>query len=123
MNAKTVDVITDSEQDITVEVAYATPNKQSLIELMVKANCTVASAIEESGILSLHPEIDIKTSKVGVWNKVVRPSTLLRKGDRVEIYRPLIADPKEVRRRRAEKAVEEGRADRVTGGRPNRSRT
>jgi putative ubiquitin-RnfH superfamily antitoxin RatB of RatAB toxin-antitoxin module len=104
---------------VTIEIAYGTPAKQTLVELTVEENTTVAQAIAESGILKQHPEIDIDSAKVGIWNKVVRSSTVLKQGDRIEIYRPLIADPKEVRKRRAERAVKEGRADKVTGGRPS----
>ncbi len=104
---------------INVEVAYATPEKQSLIELTVPVGSTVEQAILASGVLDIHPEIELKKAKVGVWNRVVKPTVEVKNGDRIEVYRPLIADPKEVRKRRAEKAIQEGRADKVTGGRPN----
>lgn len=104
---------------IAIEVTYGLPKKQSLIELSLPVGTTVEDAIRASGILDIYPEIDMDTSKFGVWNRVTKATTELRDGDRVEIYRPLIADPKEVRKRRAEKAVVEGRADKVTGGRPN----
>lgn len=104
---------------INVEVAYATPAKQSLIELTVPAGSTVEQVILASGVLDIHPEIELASASVGVWNRVVKPSVEVKNGDRVEVYRPLIADPKEVRKRRAEKAIQEGRADKVTGGRPN----
>lgn len=107
------------DDPINIEVAYATPAKQSLIELTVPNGSTVEQGILASGIIDIHTEIDLKTAKVGVWNRVCKPSVELRDGDRIEIYRPLIADPKEVRKRRAEKAIQEGRADKVTGGRPN----
>ena len=107
------------EEPINIEVAYATPAKQSLIEFTVPNGVTVEQGILASGILDVHTEIDLKTAKVGVWNRVCKPSTVLQDGDRIEIYRPLIADPKEVRKRRAEKAIQEGRAAKVTGGRPN----
>jgi putative ubiquitin-RnfH superfamily antitoxin RatB of RatAB toxin-antitoxin module len=104
---------------IEIEVVYGLPNKQSLLKVSVEANSSVEDAINTSGILSLHPEIDLESNKVGVWNRVCKLTQNLSDGDRIEIYRPLIADPKEVRKRRAEKAKEEGRADKVTGGRPN----
>ena len=107
------------ENAIEIEVVYGLPNKQSLLKVNVEANTSVEDAISTSGILSLHPEIDLRINKVGVWNRVCKLSQELSDGDRIEIYRPLIADPKEVRKRRAEKAKEEGRADKVTGGRPN----
>ena len=104
---------------INIEVVYGLPNKQSLLTLKVEHDCTVLHAIETSGIQNIYTEIDLKENKVGVWNKACKLTDTLKEGDRVEIYRPLIADPKEVRKRRAEKAKEEGRADKVTGGRPN----
>lgn len=105
---------------ISIEVAFALPEKQSLISTKVSPGSTVLDAIRQSGILDSYPEIDIKSSAVGIWNRVCKLDTELSDGDRVEIYRPLIADPKEVRKRRAEKAVQEGRADKVTGGRPKK---
>ena len=106
-------------EDIAIEVAYATPEKQLLLELSVRSGSNVEQAIQASGILSQRPEIDLKINKVVVWNKVCKLSQVLQANDRIEIYRPLIADPKEVRKRRAQKAIDEGRADKVTGGRPN----
>lgn len=103
---------------ISIEVVYGTPAKQKIISLSVKKNTDVETAIVQSGIVDVFPEIDLKTCKVGVWNRTCKLDNQLAEGDRIEIYRPLIADPKEVRKRRAEKAKEEGRADRVTGGRP-----
>ncbi|NRQ44608.1 RnfH family protein [Rheinheimera sp. YQF-2] len=106
-------------EQITVEVAYARPERQSLLTLSVGLNCTVQEAIEQSGILQQFPDIDLNVQKVGIWSRPVKPDEPLKAGDRIEIYRPLIADPKDLRRRRAEKAKEEGRADKVTGGRPH----
>ncbi|WP_199609209.1 RnfH family protein [Flocculibacter collagenilyticus] len=102
---------------ISIEVAYATPEKQSIIDVNIDHDCTVEQAILQSGILGMYPEIDLKENKVGIWNRAAKLSDQLREADRIEIYRPLIADPKEVRKRRAEKAKLEGRADKVTGGR------
>lgn len=104
---------------IQIEVVYGLAHKQKLLSLPVTEGMTVEQAIIESGILSLFPEIDLNENKVGIWNKAVKLSTVLADLDRVEIYRPLIADPKEVRKRRAEKAKLEGRADKTTGGRVN----
>ncbi|MBW8191419.1 RnfH family protein [Neiella marina] len=110
--------------DITIEVAYALHDKQTLLSLAVAPQTTVEQAITQSGVLDMHPEIDFKAAnKVGIWSRACKPSTILTDGDRVEIYRALIADPKEVRKRRAEKAKQEGRADKVTGGRVNSKRT
>lgn len=106
-------------EQINIEVVYGLPDKQTLLSLSVAEDVLVKDAIIESGILEQYPEIDLDSSKVGIWNRVCKMDASLREGDRIEIYRPLIADPKEVRKRRAEKAKEEGRADKVTGGRPN----
>ena len=87
---------------ITVEVVYATAKKQKLVSLKVAAGSSAQMAIEQSGILQEFPDIDLQTQKIGIFAKAVKLDTLLREKDRVEIYRPLIADPKEVRRQRAE---------------------
>lgn len=106
-------------EQINIEVAYALPDKHSLLSLTLDAQSTIEEAIKASGILELHNEIDLAENKVGIWSRMAKLTDALSDGDRIEIYRPLIADPKEVRKRRAEKAKEEGRADKVTGGRPN----
>lgn len=106
-------------EKINIEVAFALPNKQTLLSVQVDNDCNIEQAIEKSGILSTHPEINLLENKVGIWSRIAKLTDELNAGDRIEIYRPLIADPKEVRKRRAEKAKEEGRADKVTGGRPN----
>ena len=111
-----------SDEQITLEVVYALPEKQTLLEVVVEKGVTVEQCIQTSGILKRFPDIDLKKNKVGIWYRTCKLADVPKDGDRIEIYRPLIADPKEVRRRRAEKAVEEGRADKVTGGRPNRQR-
>lgn len=103
---------------ILVEVAFALPQRQALLSVSVPVDATVQQAIEQSGILRMFPEIDLSLNKVGVWSRTVKLSDPLGEGDRIEIYRPLIADPKDMRKRRADKAKEEGRADKVTGGRP-----
>jgi len=102
---------------ITIEVTYALPAKQTLLSLSVPQGTSVLEALEQSGILVLHSDIDLSINKVGIWYKTTKLDTILNEGDRVEIYRPLIADPKEVRKKRAQKAVDEGRANKVTGGR------
>ncbi|CAM5214748.1 RnfH family protein [Alishewanella longhuensis] len=102
---------------ITVEVAYALPDRQALLTLSVSSAASVEQIIQQSGILQQFPQIDLLTQKVGVWSRPVKLAEQVREGDRIEIYRPLIADPKDLRRRRAEKAKEEGRADKTTGGR------
>ena len=111
-----------SEKAIAVEVVYGLPHKQTLLSIMVHEGATVEEAIHISGIASSYPDLDVTQAKVGIWNRVVKSSVKVKDGDRIEIYRPLIADPKEIRKRRAEKAQAEGRADKVTGGRPSKLR-
>ena len=107
------------EKKIQIEVLYGLPHKQKLLTLLVSPSTTVEQAINESGILSMFDGIDLSVNKVGIWNRAVKLSDVVNDLDRIEIYRPLIADPKEVRKRRAEKAKLEGRADKTTGGRVN----
>ena len=97
---------------ITIEVVYALPNEQTLLKQVVSAGTTVADAIQASGILQKYPQIDLSASKLGIFGKLVKGDTALRDRDRIEIYRPLIADPKEVRRKRAE----EGKVMKKGGG-------
>ena len=85
-----------------VEVAYATPEKQTIIRIEVAPGCTVERAIELSGIREQFPEMVVRDDAVGVFSRKVTLDHALRAGDRVEIYRPMIADPKEARRRRAQ---------------------
>ena len=101
------------EKTIPVEVAYAKPDVQLIIPLQVKPGTTVIDAIKLSGILEQFPEIDLEQNKFGIFSKACSADTVLREKDRVEIYRPLIADPKESRRKRAEKKkhVEEQQED------------
>jgi len=89
-----------SEQ-ISIEVVYALPGKQEIVNLKLPAGTTVRQAIEQSGVLEKYPEIDLAKNKLGVFAKLTKPDSVLRDRDRVEIYRPLIADPKEVRKQRA----------------------
>ena len=88
----------------TVEVAYALPEEQTLVQLEVEPGTTVEEAIRRSRVLERHPEIDLQRQKVGVFGKPSRLDAPLRPRDRVEIYRPLKVDPKEMRRRRAREA-------------------
>ncbi|MCS6786112.1 MAG: RnfH family protein [Thiobacillaceae bacterium] len=98
---------------IRVEVVYARPDRVKRVSLTLPEGATVQQAIEQSGILDEFPDIDLAgRNKVGVWNKLVKPDQVLRDQDRVEIYRPLIADPKEVRKQRAA----EGKAMKKGGG-------
>lgn len=91
----------DTGASIAVEVAYARPEVQVLVPVQVPRGATVADALRISQIAQRFPEIDPETAKVGIFGKLTRMDTVLRPKDRVEIYRPLIADPKEVRRQRA----------------------
>jgi hypothetical protein len=88
-------------ETIKVEVAYALRDQQALHEVHVPPGASVRQAIEISGILGRFPEIDLEKNRVGIFGKLTALDTPLRPGDRVEIYRPLIADPKEVRKLRA----------------------
>jgi putative ubiquitin-RnfH superfamily antitoxin RatB of RatAB toxin-antitoxin module len=99
-------------QNITVEVAYALPHRQLIIPLQVSPESTAEQAIQVSGILAKFPEIDLNQNQIGIFGKLTRLDTVLRHMDRVEIYRPLIADPKEVRKQRAE----EGKIMKKGGG-------
>jgi putative ubiquitin-RnfH superfamily antitoxin RatB of RatAB toxin-antitoxin module len=86
---------------ITVEVAYVRPGEQMLERFQVDADASVEAVIRQSGALERFPEIDLTVNKVGVFGKATALTATLNDGDRVEIYRPLIADPKEARKRRA----------------------
>ncbi|MCS2164950.1 RnfH family protein [Scandinavium manionii] len=89
---------------LTVEVVYALPEKQYLHKVSLEEGATVEQAIVASGLMRLRPEIDLTSNKVGIWSRAVKLQDAVHDGDRVEIYRPLIADPKALRRQRAEKA-------------------
>lgn len=86
---------------MNIEVVYGYSDKQTLLKLDVDAATTIEEAIKASGILNQCDEIDLSVNKVGIFGKIAKLSATLAEGDRIEIYRPLIADPKEVRRRRA----------------------
>ncbi|MCR4299095.1 MAG: RnfH family protein [Gallionella sp.] len=88
--------------NINIEVVYALAREQTLLRQCVPAGTTVAEAIKLCGILEKYPEIDLASNKLGIFGKLTKADTVLRDKDRIEIYRPLIADPKEVRRKRAE---------------------
>ena len=87
---------------IQVEVAYATSAKQTLLSVEVPPGCTVAEAIELSGIRREFPDLDPDASAVGIFSQKVSLDREVKNGDRVEIYRPLLADPKEMRKQRAQ---------------------
>ncbi|WP_045857805.1 RnfH family protein [Teredinibacter purpureus] len=101
-------------EPIRVEVAFALPDKQKIVELLVAPGTTALIAVEKSRISDFFADLDLAAAKMGIFGQALgtkglkQPSEhILQEGDRVEIYRPLIADPKEVRRRRAEKNKKE----------------
>lgn len=102
---------------LSIELVYGLPQRQTLISLMVAEGTMVEHAIKQSGILNIYPDIDLAINKVGIWNRSCRLNDVLKEGDRIEIYRPLIADPKEIRKLRAQRAKDEGRANIITGAR------
>jgi putative ubiquitin-RnfH superfamily antitoxin RatB of RatAB toxin-antitoxin module len=112
----------ETKETIKVEVAYARPDEQVILELETPVGASVEQAVQQSGVLEQFPEIDLTTNKVGIFGKLTKLTNVLKAGDRVEIYRPLIADPKEVRRQRAaagkvmKKGAGEGGAGREDGG-------
>ena len=101
-----------SAASINVEVIYALPEQQPILQVRLAEGATVEEAIRASGVLNAFPEIDLAKNKVGIFSKLVKLNEPVRDKDRVEIYRPLIADPKEVRRKRAE----EGKVTKKGGG-------
>ena len=101
-----------SAATINIEVVYALPHEQRLLRVRLAEGATVEDAIRQSGVLDAFPDIDLAKNKVGIFSKLVKLDEKLRDKDRVEIYRPLIADPKEVRRKRAE----EGKVTKTGGG-------
>jgi len=109
-----------SQKMMNIEVAYATPERQRIIPIRIAEGATVEECITKSHISDYFTDINLAEQKVGIWSKASKLDATPRDGDRIEIYRPLIADPKEIRRRRAEQAKDEGRADKVTGGRARR---
>jgi putative ubiquitin-RnfH superfamily antitoxin RatB of RatAB toxin-antitoxin module len=100
---------------LRIELVYALPERQEVVRLRLPAGSTVQQAIEQSGLLAMYPEIDLTQNKLGIYAKLVKPDTTLRDRDRVEIYRPLIADPKEVRRKHAaeDKALKKAGGDKA----------
>jgi len=99
----------DGVESIAVEVAYGTAERQALIELKVPRGTRVIEAVLLSRIAEQFPEIDVATARLGVFGRQVTPETVLGESDRVEIYRPLVIDPKEARRRRAKALGRGGR--------------
>jgi len=88
-------------ENIDIEVVYALPEKQVVQRINLPEGTTAEQAVKMSDILRQFPEIDLLQNKLGIYGKLIKPATILRDRDRVEIYRPLRVDPKESRRRRA----------------------
>lgn len=100
-----------TDKTIAVEVVYALPHEQRLIRMLVKPGTTAQETLVRSGIPEEYPEVKPETAKLGIFGQALGTKGLapadryeLQPGDRVEVYRPLIADPKEARKQRAEKA-------------------
>lgn len=108
----------EKSEHFQVEVAYALPDLQVILPVEVEEGTTVRQAIERSGLLHRFPEIDLAVNKVGIFGRLAKLDEPLRPRDRVEIYRPLIADPKEVRKQRAAegKVMKKGGGDAEEAG-------
>lgn len=100
-----------------IEVIYAQPRGADIARVDLPEGATAQQAVEASGLLQKYPEIDLKKNKLGIYAKLAKADTVLRDRDRVEIYRPLIADPKEVRKQRAAegKVMKKGAGDDAAG--------
>lgn len=90
-------------EKIKVEVVYAYPDKFFLKKLELEQPLSIQNVILQSGVLEKYKEIDLRENKVGIFSRTAKLTDMVENGDRIEIYRPLIADPKEMRRKRAEK--------------------
>ena len=87
-----------------IEVMYALPDEQICLQVEVDEHSNIQQAIDASGILTQCPSIDLASMKVGIFSKIKKLTETLQPGDRIEVYRALLCDPKEVRKKRAEKA-------------------
>lgn len=92
-----------SDQKLNIEVAFGTSTEQCIVEVELAAGATIQDAVQASGLQEAFPTFDFTLLRKGVWNVVKGDEHCLKDGDRVEVYRPLIIEPKEMRRRRAEK--------------------
>lgn len=90
-------------ETISVELIYIEPSSQNCLKLDLAEGTNIEQAIHRSGLLERFPEIDLNVNKVGIFSKIKELDTVLQTGDRIEIYRPLLTDPKEARRQRAKK--------------------
>ncbi|USD38434.1 MULTISPECIES: RnfH family protein [Ferrimonas] len=91
-------------EGFSVDVVYALPDGATVISVQAHADNSAEQLVRDSGMLARHPEIDLTKNKLGVFSRQVKADYQVQPGERIEIYRPLIADPKEVRKRRAEQA-------------------
>jgi putative ubiquitin-RnfH superfamily antitoxin RatB of RatAB toxin-antitoxin module len=91
--------------EILIEIAYAKPDRQLILEQTIKIGTSPRDAVITSDIDRYFPEIDKQACDIGIFGKAIRPDHKLESGDRIEIYRPLIADPKKVRKQRAEQGL------------------
>jgi putative ubiquitin-RnfH superfamily antitoxin RatB of RatAB toxin-antitoxin module len=98
-----------AKASLRVEVVYALRAEQALLAVELEEGATAREAVERSGILRRFPEIDLARTSLGVFGRIVAPDAPLRDGDRVEIYRPLMADPKDIRRRKAGRSTPHSR--------------
>ena len=87
---------------LEIEVVYGLPGKQVLKKMNVQNGCTAREAVCQSGLNEIFSELDLHTAPLGIFGKSVKDETLLRDKDRIEIYRPLLIDPKEARRKRVQ---------------------
>ncbi|MGL4733737.1 MAG: RnfH family protein [Enterovibrio sp.] len=93
----------DEANLIDVEVLYALPDEQRVFAISVTPSATIADIIAHCGVLDAYPQIDLAQNKVGIFSRAVKLDATAQHGDRIEIYRPLLGDPKEIRLRRANK--------------------
>jgi putative ubiquitin-RnfH superfamily antitoxin RatB of RatAB toxin-antitoxin module len=110
-NAGNAGNATDGTEHVAVQVCYATPEVQTVIALSVISTCTVKEALRLSGILAQHPEIDLSVQAVGIFGKIKQLDDVITADDRIEIYRPLIVDPKVARARRVAKTRKGGSSE------------
>lgn len=111
--------MTNETEKFAVDIIYALPHQQKIISVMLTPGASFMDAVRLSNIITFFPDIDLDTIKLGSFSRQVKPDDVVKPGERVEIYRPLIADPKDVRRMRAEKAKDEGRINKITGAKVN----
>jgi len=96
---------TQTAETIRIEIAYATPERQMILETDIEVGTSPRDAVINSAIDQYFPEVSKETCDIGIFGKAVRPDHQLQSGDRIEIYRPLIADPKQVRKQRAQQGL------------------